>query len=157
MGIVMKQIHKKNISLPKWSVKEKDLDHFRKLQKSVLKNGQLKNIVVRSIGNEKYEIIDGKLIFSILLEDNSIDYIWCSVVRCSKKEAIFIYLQLDFNADKDFIKIASFIKKLSKKYSLLEISQITDYTYREVEDLINLNNFDFEKYKKQINNQEIIL
>ena len=149
----MEQILKTNISLPDWSFKSIDSDAFRKLEKSIIKNGQLKSIVVRSLGDGKYEAVDGKIVFSILklLE---VDYIWCQVVKMDRLESQLLYMQLNYNFDTDFIELAKTVKKLAKNYSTIEISRLVDLTVKEINDLITLNDFDFERYKPIAQNDQ---
>ena len=149
----MEQILKTNISLPDWSFKSIDSDAFRKLEKSIIKNGQLKSIVVRSLGDGKYEVVDGKIVFSILklLE---VDYIWCQVVKMDRLESQLLYMQLNYNFDTDFIELAKTVKKLAKNYSTIEISRLVDLTVKEINDLITLNDFDFERYKPITQNDQ---
>jgi hypothetical protein len=143
----MEQILKTDIGLPDWSFKSIDAVAFRKLEKSIIKHGQTKNIVVRTIGEGKYEVIDGKEVFEIL-KRQPIDYIWCKVKRdLSRLDAILFYLQLDFNFDTDYIELAKSIRKLSKNHSNIEISRLVNMSVKEIKDLITLNDFDFERYK----------
>ena len=147
MGLIMEQINKKDIVVPDWSFKDIDSEQYRKLEKSIHKHGQQKNIVVRSLGEGKYEVIDGKVVFEIL-KNLKKDFIWCTVYKnISKLEAQLVYLQLDYNFKKDYIELAKIIKKLSKKLSNLEISKLVNLEVKEVKELIVLNEFDFERYK----------
>lgn len=147
----MEQILKSKISVPEWNLKEIDTDLYRKLEKSILKNGQVKNLVVRSTGEGNYELIDGKIVFQIL-QKLDVDFVWCYVYKSlSPLEAILIYLQLDFYFDKDFINLSQYIEELSKEKSLIDISRMTDYSVKEISDLIKLTEFDFDKYKPEKN------
>lgn len=143
----MEQILKTDISLPDWSFKTIDADAYRKLEKSIQKHGQLKSIVVRSLGEGKYEVIDGKIVFEILRRQPK-DYIWCEVKKdLSRLDAKLLYMQLDFNFDTDYIELAKTVLKLSKKHSSIHISRLVNLTVKEINDLITLNDFDFERYK----------
>lgn len=154
----MEQILKKDIEIPDWSFKSKDADAYRKLEKSIAKHGQLKSILVRRLKSGKYEVIDGKIVLEIL-KRNDKDYVWCEVVKdISKTDAKLLYLQLNYDFDLDYIELAKAIKKLTKKYSSIEISRLVNLTVKEINDLVTLNGFDFEKYKPiQKQNQQSFL
>lgn len=143
----MEQILKTKITIPNWSFKNIDSDAYRKLEKSIHKNGQNKNIIVRATGNDTYEVIDGKIVFKILL-DLPIDYVWCKVHRnISDLDARWLYLQLNYDFDSNYIEIAKTVLELSENHSKLEISKLVNLSVKEIKDLITLNDFDFERYK----------
>ena len=143
----MEQILIKNISIPDWSFKNIDSDAYRKLEKSIQKNGQMQTIVVRHLGEDKYEVIDGKIVFEILRKLD-IDFVWCKVIRnISRIESKLLYMQLDYNFNTDYIELAKTVRKLSKNHSSIKISRLVNLSVKEINDLIKLNEFDFEKYK----------
>lgn len=143
----MEQVNKKFIKLPNWSFKRKDSEKFKKLRKSIKKHGQIKNIVLRKIDSENYEVIDGKLVFQILKELDK-DFIWCTIYKdISNLEAKIIYLQLDFNFEHDYINTAKAIKKLCNKVYLIDLAKLTNFSVNELKELLELNKFDFERYK----------
>ena len=63
-------------------------------------------------------------------------------------------MQLNYNFDTDFIELAKTVKKLAKNYSTIEISRLVDLTVKEINDLITLNDFDFERYKPIAQNDQ---
>lgn len=143
----MEQILIKDIKLPDWSLKDINLEQFKKLSQSIKKNGQTKNIIVRKLDIDKYEVIDGKNVFKILKTLNK-DYVHCYVYRdISKLESLLIYLEHDFYFENDFIKISEAIEKIHKKVTKYEISKYTKYSYNEILELLTLANFDFSRFK----------
>ena len=119
------------------------------LIKSIKHNGQLKNIVVRLLDNGMYEVIDGKVVYEALADLDK-DFIWCKVIkRITTLEAKLIYLQLNFNLREDFVEIAKSVKEICEVVSRYECSKFTRFSANEVADLIKINDFDFERYKKE--------
>jgi len=143
----MQQILIKNINKPDWSFKNIDSEQYINLRNSIHKNGQTKNIIVRHLKDESYEIIDGKIVFEILKETN-VDYIWCYVYRnITDLEAKLLYLQNDFYFENNFVKIAKAVQDINKKITKLEISKHTRYNYNEICELLLLMEYDFTKFE----------
>lgn len=150
----MEQILKGNITLPEWSLKNVNQDEYDSLSNSIRNNGQTKNILVRQISKDKYEVIDGKNVFKILSTMNK-DFIWCHVYRdISEIEAMLIYLQHDFYFQNNFVEVSKVIEKVHKKITKLEISKKTKYSYSEVIELLSLAKYDFEKFNETKNTKQ---
>lgn len=143
---MMEQILKTNISIPDWSFKSIDSDAYRKLEKSIIKNGQLETILVRHLGDSKYEVVDGKIVFEILRK-LPYDYIWCKVIRTDRIGAKLIYLQKNYDFDLDWIEVSKAIKKINEDRPVIEISKFVNLSVKEIKALITLQDFDFERYK----------
>lgn len=153
----MEQINKNKIIVPKWSFKVKEDSEKSDLIKSIKHNGQLKNLVVRLLDNGMYEVIDGKVIYEALV-DLKKDFIWCVVIKnITELEAKLIYLQLNFNLREDFVEIAKSVKSICEKVSKYECSKFTKFSANEISDLIKINEFDFERYKKEKQKEQSFL
>lgn len=143
----MEQILIKQIKIPKWSFKNINAETYKKLEASIIKNGQTQNIIVRRIKKKKYEIIDGKQVFKILKQLDR-DFVWCHVYKkVNKVKAQVLYLEHDFYFEKNFVAVAEALKKICKKHSKAELSNTTNYTYKEIDELLKLAKFDFSKFK----------
>lgn len=145
----MQQLLIKNIEVPEWSFKNIDSEHHKALRKSINKHGQTKNIIVRSIGKDKYEIIDGKEVFKIIRDLGNVDYIWCYVYRdITDLEALLLYLEHDFYFENNFVTIAYAVKEINKAITKLDISKYTRYSFNEVNELLLLTQYDFTKFEE---------
>lgn len=147
MELNMEQILIKDIKIPEWSFKSKiDKKVYKRLENSIAKNGQTKNIIVRQLKDGKYEVVDGKIVFKILKSLNQ-DYIYCCVLKnISKKEAQLLYLEGDFYFEKNFISVAIALKKIHKKISKDKLSKTTNYDYKEIEELLTLAEYDLTRF-----------
>lgn len=144
---MMHQILIKDIVQPDWKFKEVDKHQFRSLKRSIHKNGQTKNIIVRRIEDGKFEIIDGRSVFKILSTMDK-DFVYCYVYpQMSKVEAMLLYLEHDFNFENNFIDIGLALAEIHKEHSKLEISKHTRFSYKEIEELLELSDFDFSKLR----------
>ena len=142
----MQQILIKNIKLPDWSFKNTQKDQLKSLNRSIKRNGQTKNIIVRRI-DDAYEIIDGREVFKILTQMEK-DYVWCYVYNdVTDLESMLLYLEHDFYFENNFVEIARALQEIHNEFSKLEISKHTKYTYSEIEELLNLGNYDFSRFK----------
>lgn len=156
MKAFLEQINKNDIVLPDWNFKNIDAMSFKKLKQSIKKNGQNKTIILRKI-DDKYEVIDGRNVFTIL-KTTKVDYIWAYVYKeITTTEAKFIYLQHDFFFERNFVEVAKALKKINKKHSKFDIIQTTNYNSNEIDELLRLTEFDFDKYILKETEQQNLL
>ncbi|AGF91619.1 ParB-like nuclease domain containing protein [Cellulophaga phage phi47:1] len=146
----MEQININDIVIPEWSFKNINVDDFKKLEKSITEKGQLKSIIVNRKKDGTYEVVDGKVVFSIL-KNLDINYVWCKVFKdLTEAECQLLYLQVDFYFENNYVQIAKALKRINKKISKYEITKFTVFSYDEVQELLLLNKFDFKKYQKEV-------
>jgi ParB-like chromosome segregation protein Spo0J len=144
--MMYEQINTEEIKLPNWSMKNIDEESFKKLKKSIEKLGQTKNIIVRLLEDHTYEVIDGKVVFRIL-QEMKVDFIYCYVFKnITKTEAKRIYLEQDHYFENNFVEVGAAIAKITKKHSAIDVEKTLAYNYGQIEELLNLQNFDFSKY-----------
>lgn len=140
------KIKTNNIKTPNWRFKNVDKSNYTKLRASIFKHGQNQNIIVRKT-NDNFEIIDGRMVFEILKEKGA-NEIFC-FVYCDADEidAQLIYLESDFYFENNFVEVAASLVKIFEKYKKTEVERTIKHNHKEIEDLLKLNKFDFEKYK----------
>lgn len=150
----MEQINKNQISLPDWSFKQQDSELMNRLRKSVSLNGQTRNIIVRKLSKDKYEVIDGKLVF-LALKELPVDFIYCYVYKdVSALQAKFLYLQHDFYFRTNFVQVSNAVEEIHKEQSKLSISEKTAYDYSQVVELLDLHTYDFSKFSLEQQEQQ---
>lgn len=134
------------IATTKWELKNIDKTAFKKLKNSIAKNGQTKVILVRELEADKFEIIDGRQVFKILFQLGVKKIHCCIFKNMTKIEAKLLYLEHDYYFENNFVEIGKVLSKLIKKYPKPEIEKTVVYNYAEIEELLKLQEFDFEKY-----------
>lgn len=127
----------------KFSVKKPDRKKYMKLMKSIKEYGQIKPILL----NNKYEILDGHIVYSILKQLNISD-VWVKIIDTNKSPEQ-VYLELNM-LDHQLDGLESF--KYMKKCNLDD--NCLPYTKQELEYFISLLSFNWEDFnpeEKQVN------
>lgn len=137
------------IKLPDWSCKNDEKNIFKKLRNSVFKNDQNKNILVRETTSGKFEVIKGKKLFSILKDTKNQEILCYNYGFISDIEAKIIYLENNIFHSENYIKSGSLIKEILEHKKDYEIEPNINYSLEELVDLVNLAEFDWEKFKKK--------
>jgi ParB-like chromosome segregation protein Spo0J len=96
-----------------------------------------------------YEVIDGREVFKAL-QSSDRDFVDCYVYNdCNLLQAKLIYLEHDITFENNFVEVAKAIKKIAKKHSLIEVEKTVAYNYEELQELLTIADYDFEKFKDQ--------
>lgn len=132
------------IVLPEWRLHLDNEDKQTKLDSNIARNGQIINIQVRELEDNKYEIINGRMRFKALSSKNFI--IAYNHGKISEEEAMRIALESDIKFEHDTMKIADIIAKISSNYSFEELASTIDYDTDELESLTKLLEFDWDNY-----------
>jgi len=137
------------LSLPSWNSKNEDKIIFKKLRNSVFKNLQNKNLLVRELEDGNFEIIKGKIIFSILKETGVKEILCYNYGKISEIDTKIVYLENNINNSDNFIKSGHIVKEILEVRKNYEIEPTIPYSLEELVDLVNLADFDWEKFKKK--------
>lgn len=148
MGLTMfKSIKIEQIKKPDWCFKNLESEQYSKLRNSIFKNGQTRNILVRKLDVDVYEVIDGRNVLDILVEMNAQE-VFCFVYEdIDVIDAKLFYLENDYYFECNFVEIAKAMEEILNKHNKISVERHINYNHKEIEDLLKINNFDFEKYK----------
>jgi len=144
-----KKINSKLIDVAAWSIKNENSDSYKKLRASVLKNSQTQLFLVREKEDGRFEVFKGKKAFKIISEKEDIDLICYNYGKISEVQSKLIYLENSIIHSNNYIEVGELIKSLLSEFKDYEIEPYINFNLEEMKDLINLANFDWDKYKKK--------
>lgn len=127
-----------------WNPKDKNTEEYSRVLDSVKKKGLRTPIVVRELGPDSYEIIDGEQRWTACKELAFKDILVYNEGNVSDQEAreltIFFQQQVPFN-EIELLPLIKEIVSYTGEYQL-------PYTQEEVEEKLKMLNFDWEEYQK---------
>ena len=144
-----KKISKDLIDVANWSIKNKDGETLKKLRNSVFKHKQNSVFLARKKQCGRYEIFKGKEAFKILSEKNIPEFMIYDYGEISELESKIIYLENSIKHSDNFIEVGELIKEISTEIKTHDLERFVNFSHQELEDLINLANFDWNKYIKK--------
>jgi hypothetical protein len=145
-----------DIEYTKSKLKDNDYQLFEKLRMSIQSQGQLKSITVCELENCKYECIEGSKILKSMIELNYDEVIAINIGKVTQIEKDIIRLQLfkDFFMV-DYSAVGLMLKEIVNEVQIMKLCNTIPFDKRQVENLINLTNFDWEAFNmnKQLEGQ----
>ena len=144
-----KKISKDLIDVAKWSIKNKDGETLNKLRNSVFKHKQNSVFLARKKQCGRYEIFKGKEAFKILSEKDIPEFMIYDYGYISELESKIIYLENSIKHSDNFIEVGELIKEISTEIKTRDLERFVNCSHQELEDLINLANFNWDKFLKK--------
>ena len=150
MGIEnFKKVKSKEVVVANWSVKNKDGRILKKLRNSIFKHKQNNIFLARINENEKFEIFKGKEAFKILMEKDIEEVMIYDFGKITEIESKLIYLETSIKHSDNYIEVGELVKEISSELKQEDFERFINFNFQEMEDLINLANFDWNKYLKK--------
>jgi len=145
-----KEIPLKQLDKAPWNYKTDNDELKEKLKENLRRNGQVENIVVREMKGGRYEIVNGNHRFDAL-EELSFEKVICyNLGEVSDKAARRLAIELnETRFETDRIKLAVTIKDIADEFDLSDISLTTPYELEELEAMVDLLDFDFDKFEEK--------
>ena len=130
-----------------WNYKNEDIVTSSKLQNNLKKNGQVENIQVRILKTGFYEVVNGNHRY----DDMCIlgrEYVMCydhgKITDSAAKKIAIETNETKFSADQ--LKLAGLMSELVQDYGLDELVTTLPFSGEEIENLVKLVEFDYEKF-----------
>ena len=130
-----------------WNYKTDDEKKLKDLQENFKRNGQVENIIIRELSKGKYEVVNGNHRYDALKNLGIKTAIVCNKGKITKAEAV--RLAIETNETKfgvDNLKLAEAINNLQEQYPIEELVKTMPYTTTELNNLLNLINFEWEDF-----------
>lgn len=137
----------KSITAPSWRWKRKDLAVKTRIATSLVKFGQIKNIVVRQLHDDTYEVIDGAEVLEALKGMNEERVLCYNLGKISDDDAKLIAMALDLNRiECNMIDLSKAIKNIT--HSDITLSAISPFSNEDIADIRRLLEFDWSVFTK---------
>ena len=127
-------------------LKENDIHLFEKLKKTLVKRGQVKNIVVCETENG-FECLEGSKIVKALKDLGNKSVIAFNLGELSESEKNIIRIELfrDYFVT-NYVMVGKLIKEASSDFSMNEICNTIPFDTRQAQHLVNMHDFDWEDF-----------
>jgi hypothetical protein len=131
-----------------WNYKTEDQEKSKKLKENIKRNGQIENIIVRELDNNKFEVVNGNHRLDVL-KDLKYKKVHCyNFGKISKAQAIRIAIETnETKFESDSIALAQRIKEISKHFNDLPVTM--PYTEQEIENFKTLTDFNWDQFDDQ--------
>ena len=139
-----------SLSIAPWNYKEDDSVTQETLTNNIKKNGQLENIIVRTIGKDKYEVVNGNHRVGSFKDLGFKKVIVCNVGKISQEEAELIAIETNetkFKANN--IRLAESFGRITKQFEMAALKTTVPFNEEKISDLLKLLNFDWTHYDKK--------
>lgn len=137
-----------HVSLPNFNIKDMDEHNTNMLRASILRYGQTRTIQVREIGENKYEVIEGRNILKALQHLHIEQVICYNHGPIEEHKCVKIYLDCELVAgETNFLYLSTLVKKLQENYTLAQMEGI--YSIKELTELLKLCDYDWAKYLEE--------
>ena len=136
----LKEVPISSVRANGWNPKDKDTKEFKQVVRSIQENGLRDPVIVREIGKDEYEVIDGEQRFTAAYE-LGYDKIWVyNEGQMDEKQAkaltIWYQVQVPFNE----IDLSHLVVELD------DLKIALPYTEVEIEDFRGMSEFSFDNY-----------
>jgi len=146
MGIKTITIDK--IKLPDWSYKKDNYPLNGILTESIKENGQIVPVHVRSLGNDIYEIIDGRRIFRVLKYLDFKEVLCFDHGKLTMDQAKLKSIQIDqIKYKTDTVDLAEIVNELLETRTPDDLSKVIPYTKQEIKKFVEYLTFDWSQFE----------
>lgn len=154
-----KKIPTSFISERTFEVKDNIEKLYNALKASIVKYGQIRTIMVRELGADKYEVIEGNKIFRILKEIGCKEIFCYNMGEVDDEKAKAIYLQTQVLENNiNYLKLSEMLCAL-KDIPANNLSQMSIFDIEEIKEIMNLSSYDWQQFlkdEKEIMGQETL-
>jgi hypothetical protein len=141
-----------------WNYKEDDEELLSKLIANIKKNGQIENLIVRELGNDKYEIVNGNHRYDALIRLKIKEVMCCNLGVISLDEAKRIAIETNetrFNSNN--IKLYSIIDELIEiGMNKEDLISTMPYDLDEINNFQELNNINYESFLNEEQEKNVV-
>lgn len=134
-----------------WNYKENDPELTVKLVENIKRNGQIENLLVRTLPTGVLEVVNGNHRLEALQIIGCKNAVVYDLGPITQHEAYRIAIETNetkFVADQ--IKLAQLVKEMSVNFTLEDLATTLPYNQDELNEYLKLNSFDFNDYDKRV-------
>jgi ParB/RepB/Spo0J family partition protein len=127
---------------------------YDRLKKSITEMGFIDPITVRELQDGTYQILNGEHRFRAAKELGIPEIPVLSLGVISDTIAQQITLVMTIQGQEDNIKLAKMIKDLAGDVGMVKLSEILPYTHEDLQNLMELLNFDMASFRNEVLNSQ---
>ncbi len=136
----------RKVRLAEWNYKEEDSTKSKQLLTQIEKNGQLENIIVREIGKDKLEVVNGNHRVPVFLKLGMTSVMSRNLGKISLEAAQRIAIETnETKFDSDPIKLAQLIDSIVAKFNLEDVKSTMPFSGDEIDNMLQMLKFDWQK------------
>jgi len=135
------EIELTSLSMAKWNYKTNNKELQQKLVNNIKRNGQIENIIIRELDNNKFEIINGNHRFLALKELKYKKVTAYNLGKISLNHAKRIAIETNetrFVSDNN--KLSDLLIEISQEFNFDDLVQTMPYTLSDLYDFTNIDN-----------------
>jgi hypothetical protein len=138
-----------NLVKADWNYKKNDEHKKEKLKENIKRNGQIENIIIRSLDTGFYEVVNGNHRFEALKELGMETAICYDLGNISQRAAMRIAIETnETKFDTDQVSLAELIKEIVEEFPIDELELTMPYSDQDLENYIKLTEFDWSQFDK---------
>lgn len=128
-----------------WNYKEEDPVLQRQLVENIRKNDQLENIIVRQMGSDLYEVVNGNHRLDAFKELKMNKVMCCDVGEISEEHAALIAIETNETKFKsDAVKMAQLLERIKSKFSIDQIAKTLPFKPADMQNYNTMLKFDWD-------------
>jgi len=131
-----------------WNYKEEDENQTKKLIENFKRNGQVENIQIRELENNKYEVVNGNHRLDVMneLKMKKCHVFNYGVISLSNAKRIAIETN-ETKFQTNSFKLGEIIKEISAEVNLDELEKTMPYSADEMQNMIEVLDFDWNTFE----------
>lgn len=143
------------VSVPTWSWRRRDPMVVGKLASSYRRHGQLRRVVVRSVGPDVYESLDGGLVLAGLTLAGAQDVNVLDLGELSDDKAVEVALSAEIRGETDYSLLAMAVGRLvAGGHSAQSLAGASPFTAERLDYFAHLSfPFDWSQFENKDENQ----
>lgn len=134
----------------KWNYKTDNEQLLQKLTSNLKRNGQIENIIVREIGEDQYEVVNGNHRLKAMKILGLTTVVCYNLGAISEKAAKRVAVETnETRFDTDNTQLSLVIKDILTEYDIQDLEATMPYEHFEIQNLAKLVDFDWQQYDTQ--------
>lgn len=127
-----------------WNYKHNDAEKTRKLAENVKRNGQVETIIIRSVGDGMFEVVNGNHRLDVFknLGTEKVHAFNMGAISLAAAKRIAVETN-ETRFQSDAIKLAEVIGDLIKEYDIADLSNTLPFSAQEIDDFGKLLDFNW--------------
>jgi len=142
-----KKLQVSQLRKAKWNYKTEDKRLLRSLVENIRRNGQIENLIVRDVGKDEYEVVNGNHRLDALLEIGEKEVTCFNLGTISESEAKRVAVETNetkFEADP--VMLATLMAELAGEYGSDDLAKTMPYSPADISRLVQLTSFNWTEF-----------